>query len=150
MTTPTGLDIAYASLQTAITMLRSTIAVADSPALDAIDAAGAHAMELAYLRARAPANAKLFPARFSGGPPELPARPIVAELEAFRAVDPLTHLVAAIDDFLAEVVFSAECQEWAEATLNATQLLVRAELVAAAARTNLPSVAAAVGSTAQR
>jgi hypothetical protein len=146
MTTPTGLDIAYASLQTAIKMLRSTVKAADTEGLDAIDAAAAHAMELAYLRARAPANAKLFPARFSGGPPELPARPIVADLDVFRAIEPLNHLVAALDDFLAEVVFSAECQEWAEATLNATQLLVGAEVVATAARTHLPRLVASIGS----
>jgi hypothetical protein len=134
MATPTALDTAYARLQAAMAGAAS--------ALEPLATAAGRAIELAYLREHAPPNAPLFAARFSGGPPEEPTRPILPDVAAFRSHANLAPLVDAIDDFMAELVFNAECSEWAEASINATHLLVGAELVATAARETLPVLAA--------
>lgn len=155
MSTPTALDIAYATVQAAIAALRDSLVRLDAvevtsvaaarDALDAIEAACARALELAYLRVKASPGEPHFPWHFSGGPPEEPTRPIDRELMTFRAHDVLAPLVDAIDGFLAALIYDAECSEWTEASLNATQLLVGAQLVAVAARTHVPAIAHAVG-----
>lgn len=148
MSTPTALDIAYTTVQATISALRDSAAVRDTrtalDGLDAIDAACARAIELAYLRVKASPGEPHFPATFSGGPPEQPTRPIDGELISFRAYGILAPIVDAIDGFLATLIYDAECSEWTEASLNATQLLVGAQVVASAARSHLPAIAEAV------